>query len=86
MRLRKGVAQKSEARDLHGVAEARRLHIADLDFEKIARRRARDIYRTGQRVDPVQVAPAQVSGRLTLGINDNLFGDNSGSYSATITY
>lgn len=29
---------------------------------------------------------AQLSGRLTLGVNDNLFGDNAGSYTATITY
>ena len=60
VRVGEGVAQKPEARHLHGVAEGRRLHVADLDFEQIARLRAGDIDRPGQRVDEVQVAMQQV--------------------------
>jgi hypothetical protein len=60
IRLGEGVPQKAEARELHGIGEGRRLHVANLGLEEVARRRAGDIDRPGQRMDPVQVAAAQI--------------------------
>ncbi len=54
------VAQKAKARHLHSVAEIGRLHVADLDFEQVARRSTRDVDRPGQGMNEVQVATHQV--------------------------